>query len=550
MYKFCARSLGVLLVMGSLCGCNAYQPTKNIWKTTKGIWNTYVSAPASVDYDVKSSLSPQAKALAVGMVGIDKELGRLERMMQNADRPPTREWLNNFLQTFPWVDGFAGVKYDGTILGQEPPNSLKELDFNGLLYEDKKQNSRALRADVQPGPLGPEIMLAAPLYDGVDFLGIVVAYFDMRSLMKFAQNPEDMVILCPTALLWPGKFEFTATPLAGTDWSKVVTESSSGTCTNGNGTFFYMVRYLGNLPLIFAVPEKGNFPEGDGNLEQGYAVFPAEREKLPPPPIQERKPEENIKYGRFGASEEAEEEENNEIETGKEEIQTPEPSQVEVTPQRVRTDNKRRSSNEIEPGNRDSLLLKGGKSTGKKRVQERSLEGENIILLPETPQKASPKTPEPSLNLIPEEESPTLPGGRPSPFGPREDVKKPTPLETPEKVDESREKTPTRDTTAPEKGAAVDLTNTEDNDLGERLADGEPANNEADEIKEVEPQNNKKVERSESAQEESPSGKADEGKKSQNETAPKTEDNEAASDTRLSPPLLPGGRPSPFGPKN
>lgn len=92
---------------------------------------------------------------------------------------------------------------------------MKELDFIPLLYEDKKQNSRALRGDVQNTPLGPEIMLAAPLYDGVDFLGIVVAYFDMRALMQYSGNPENLVILSPHALLWPGKYDFAATPLAG-----------------------------------------------------------------------------------------------------------------------------------------------------------------------------------------------------------------------------------------------------------------------------------------------------------------------------------------------
>ena len=194
------RSVLILALGLAICACSSYQPTKEVWKTTKGLWNTYVSPAARVDYEEKGELSPQARALSTAMIGIDRQLGNLERTMQNADRPPTREWLSRFLSSFPWISGFAGVKYDGTILGQEPPESLKELDFNGLLYEDRKQNSRALRADVQPSPLGPEVMLAAPLYDGMDFLGLVVAYFDMRNLMQYAKDPKDTVILCPTAL--------------------------------------------------------------------------------------------------------------------------------------------------------------------------------------------------------------------------------------------------------------------------------------------------------------------------------------------------------------
>ena len=170
------RCFLLLMAVSLAAGCSSYQPTKNAWKSTKGFWNTYVSPPASVDYDEKGDLSPRALALTNCMMGIDVELGRLERVMLNADKPPTREWISNFFATFPWISGFAGVKYDGTILGQEPATSMKDLDFIPLLYEDKKQNSRALRADVQNTPVGPEVMLAAPLYDGVDFLGGLFAY--------------------------------------------------------------------------------------------------------------------------------------------------------------------------------------------------------------------------------------------------------------------------------------------------------------------------------------------------------------------------------------
>lgn len=165
----------------------------------------------------------------------------------------------------------------------------------------KSKNSRALRGDVQNTPLGPEIMLAAPLYDGVDFLGIVVAYFDMRALMQYSGNPENLVILSPHALLWPGKYDFAATPLAGVNWAETVAKSSSGTCTNATGTFYYMVRYLGNLPLVFAVAESGTFPEGKGDVEQGLPFFPKEREKLPPPPQPERKTKTDLSEGQtFG----------------------------------------------------------------------------------------------------------------------------------------------------------------------------------------------------------------------------------------------------------
>lgn len=513
MSNFYCRCILIVLALMLGCGCSYYQPTKNVWKTTKGLWNEYLSPPASVDYEDKGDLSEEAIALSKSMMGVDTRLARLERVMQNADKPPTQEWLSHFMEQFPWMDGFAGVKYDGSILGQYPPDSLKELDFNPLLYEDKRQNSRALRCDAQPSPLGPEIMVATPLYDGVDFLGVVVAYFEMRSLMRFSENPENIVVLCPTALLWPGKYEFAATPLAGVDWNKVVKESSAGTCSNATGTFFYLVRYLGNLPLIFAVPEKGDFPAGNGDLAQGAAFFPQEREKMAPPPLPERPPKKESEVGSFGASEEG--------------PQEPEPTGQEAAPegeqeqQAPRQAEKRGPSNEIQPGSRDSMLLRRGGSGRGGHVRERQLEGENVeverVQRPRVP--ARPRQPEPTVDLLPDSSMPTLPGGRPSPFGPRDEqsqIRRPSPFG------------PAQDTpVVPAEGPSPQV---EAPDAGEddRLADGEKASPET-------PASPAPEESKSPASETKPSGS--DQRTSRDETEPS------------GPPMLPGGRPSPFGPR-
>lgn len=448
------RFIYLLVAFPLVFGCSSFQPTKNVWKGTKDLWATYVSPPASVDYEEKGDLPPEALALSTAMMGIDVELGKLERVMSNADRPPTMEWLRRLFETFPWITGFAGVKYDGTILGQEPPDSMKSLDFNYLLYEDKLQKSRALRTDVQPSPLGPEIMLATPLYDGVDFLGIVVAYFDMRQLMGFSRHPEDLVVLCPTALLWPGKYNFASTPLAGVDWAKVVKESSAGVCTNANGSFVYMVRYLGNLPMVFAVPEKGNFQEGSGDISQGFAFFPKEREKMAPPPVPEgRKQKEASAIAAFGKSEDEELLSSEPGEPVLPEDTAPAPAQASAPA--------RPESGVIQPGSRESVLLRGKQKAQGRQIEERELEGENVPVervqrqrRPRAPEPEAP--PQPALGLLPDEEGPTLTGGRPSPFGPREEAQPvrpspfgPRPAQESAVMPSQREATPVPETTPP-----------------------------------------------------------------------------------------------------
>ena len=271
--------------LGILTGCSSYQPTKDVWKGTKDFWYTYASPPASINYNDTGALPEAELQLTRAMLAIDRELDRFQRVMLNADRPPTNEWVQNLLTTFPWVSGIAGVKYDGVVLGQEPTTPMKELDFNPLLYEDPKQKRNALRGDVQNTPLGPEVILAAPLYESTDFLGIVAAHFDMRALASQSNLADKLVILSPAALLWPGSYAYAETPLAQQNWAKVCRESSQGTCSNKLGSFLYQVRYLGNIPLVFAVVEKGNFPKGDGSTDQGRRFFPENREKLPPPSL-------------------------------------------------------------------------------------------------------------------------------------------------------------------------------------------------------------------------------------------------------------------------
>ena len=133
------RRCCVLLASAAMvAGCSSYQPTKNVWKGTKDVWYTYVSPSASVDYGEKGDLSPRALALTNCMMGLDVELGRFERTMINADKPPTRQWMDSLFAAHPWLDGFAGVKYDGTLLGQEPANPLKQLDFIPLPRADNQ----------------------------------------------------------------------------------------------------------------------------------------------------------------------------------------------------------------------------------------------------------------------------------------------------------------------------------------------------------------------------------------------------------------------------
>ncbi len=280
-------------------GCSSNQTMKNVWKGTKSVWYSTVNVPASIDYDETGSLEEYQAKLAKSMVGIDTQLIALEKTMNNADKPPTEQWIRQLFARFPWLSGFCGIKADSTLLVQVPGPPIKSLDFHPLLVEDPKHHRNAVRGYVQDTAMGPEVLLATPLYDAHTFFGVVSVYFDMRSLLRYSEAPDDLVIISTNAILWTGKYNFASTPMSGIAWDQITLEASNGTVSNASGTFYWTLRYIGNVPIIFAVPIKGSFgdtpaqrtgPTREGPFVEAKPLKmpPAPAVQAPPPPQQQR----------------------------------------------------------------------------------------------------------------------------------------------------------------------------------------------------------------------------------------------------------------------
>ena len=254
--------IGSLVFIG---GCSTFDST---WKSTKAFYGEYINPPAQIDYDDKGVLNDAETTLASRMVGIDIQLEPLERYLQNSDKPPTGESVAVLFHRFPWLSGLAAVDANGMVLAQEPPAAMKELDFAKMLEQKARGNElRGLRGLVEDTPLGPEVLTGIPIYSGSEMLGLLVAHFDMRSLLTYTSGAEDLVVLAPQGVLWPGRFEVDATPLTGQDWSELTKDSTHGTVSNKTGSFIWMVRFLGTQPIVFATPSEGHFPEQPGQLD-------------------------------------------------------------------------------------------------------------------------------------------------------------------------------------------------------------------------------------------------------------------------------------------
>ena len=262
---FTTALIGTLALLG---GCSTFDST---WKSTKAFYGEYINPPAKIDYEDKGVLNDAETRLASRMVGIDIQLEQLERFLQNADRPPTGESVAILFHRFPWLSGLAAVDAEGTVLAQEPPAAMKELDFSRMLEQKPRGGElRGLRGLVEDTPLGPEVLTGIPVYSGSEMMGLLVAHFDMRSLLTYTSGAEDLVVLSPQGVLWPGRFVVDATPLTGQDWNEITRDSTHGTVSNKTGSLIWMARVLGGQRrrgssatsrLFSRRPRKGSSPK-------------------------------------------------------------------------------------------------------------------------------------------------------------------------------------------------------------------------------------------------------------------------------------------------
>lgn len=185
------------------------------------------------------------------------------------------------------------------------------------------------------------------------------------------------------------------------------------------------------------------------------------------------------------------------------------PEGVEEPEVRAAADDNRPAPNEIQPGSRDSVLLKNAGARQGRQIQERQLEGENVevrrvqqprrpmlrpeLIIPDEPEEMTPPPSPPIQRPSPfgppperEEEKVEEPGSytRPSPFGPppaAEESASPPADDASENADEgsgrSGESAPEAQ---PDESPAQPLdpvSETSDDDNGETLADGEKVDN-------------------------------------------------------------------------
>lgn len=250
----------------SLVGCRTPQTIKDAWKSSRSYYYEYLNTPAELDLDDKGKALDYQSQLGAAIAEFDLQLQELEKAMHNSDHRPDAEWVASMTMRFPWLSGIALTDDYGIPHAKIPVEFPKSFEIGSLLEVDPKQQLKDLRAFVQMHDLGPEIYIGNPVYMGADFRGVITVHFDPRVLLARTGDPAKIMIAGADGVLWPGMYDAAATPVAGTNWGELVKEKHSGLVRNELGTFYWVTRYIGNLPLVYAVKVEGDFPVNENNM--------------------------------------------------------------------------------------------------------------------------------------------------------------------------------------------------------------------------------------------------------------------------------------------
>jgi len=239
----------------SVTACGQQQVVKDSWKFTKRQYTSYLNTPATLNMGDKGRSEAYELALGEAVVNIDGELQRLIRAMENSDHSPDESWVLGMMGRFPWLSGVALVDSSGALIAQYPEYFPKPFDVTPLLEHDPKQRPGDLRAYVQMSEAGPEIYIANPVYgSGTESLrGLIVSYFDPRILATMTPDPGNFILASPAGVLWPGNFG-SGGIVATQDWTDILRRRSSGIIGGNQDGFFWTTRYVGNLPIVYAIP--------------------------------------------------------------------------------------------------------------------------------------------------------------------------------------------------------------------------------------------------------------------------------------------------------
>lgn len=268
-----------------LSGCGTMRKS---WRDTRGLFNKYVDVAPSIDLKNVGIEDKGLQKLARLFGPVDQKLEVFLREIQSQDTPPEPEWGEGLLSRFPWLAGVAVIDADGAVMAQYPPVGMRALDFKPLLEFKDRYDVRQLACSIQTDELGTLIYVAMPFYKDNVYSGLVVGYFDPRSLIRFCPEPGQLYVIYPDGVLWTGDDPALGEAMLAYAWNQQLKEDVQNETTVNGVTYAWQARWIGQMEIIYvtevssvrAEDEKAPAPEeetveGEASVSETVTQTPA-----------------------------------------------------------------------------------------------------------------------------------------------------------------------------------------------------------------------------------------------------------------------------------
>ena len=245
-YLFLSLLTGLLFVSGCSVWDATADYTKETWQTTRD----FVDPAPVIDTESYQFDNPNQEKLARLIAPVDGPLTQLTRYVNDTDTQPDIEWLDLLIARFPWVDRVLVTDEAGTIIYMQPELPLKKIS-QPLVFEGVWRDIQLLTV-VDYSELGPELFIARPYYESVDFKGLICVGFDPRSLLRLSPEPAELIVIHPGQRVWSLGADVDEAGLLALPWQDILESEVQGEVQVGDHFYTWLTRYVGEDQYIYA----------------------------------------------------------------------------------------------------------------------------------------------------------------------------------------------------------------------------------------------------------------------------------------------------------
>ncbi len=227
--------------------------TLSACSNVKNFYFSYINPPTKMNYNNVLKISESGAVLSDNLIHISEELAKFQYSFDLLQQPPIAEDLQDLFNTYPWLSGTVLLNASGSV-GASMPEYHPMFPFASFLEVPKKADERAVRTYA----IDDFIIIAKPVFDNTNtLLGLTLIYFKFENLVNYFNNfNKDIFIFAGKDNILLSQHQIANTPFDSIDWQKQIKNKSSGIIKDkNNGSAEWIVRYLYNYPLVFAIQE-------------------------------------------------------------------------------------------------------------------------------------------------------------------------------------------------------------------------------------------------------------------------------------------------------